>query len=76
MTESILDFVLLAAFVAVSIGCARIVSWLLDRRDHTARQQSRETQVITLAKAAISAPKRGNLLTAVRYSEERETAHV
>ncbi|HDX0924533.1 TPA: hypothetical protein RNS88_004489 [Stenotrophomonas maltophilia] len=74
MIDPLITFVLLAAIVAVSIGGARIVSWLLDRRDHTAAQQSREAQVIELAKAEIAATKRGDLLAAARYAEEQERA--
>ncbi|WP_350260321.1 hypothetical protein [Stenotrophomonas riyadhensis] len=74
MTEPLLAFVLLAAIVAASIGAARIVSWLLDRHDHTAAQQSREAQVIALAQAEIAATKRGDLLAAARYAEEQERA--
>jgi len=74
MTEPLLAFVLLGAIVAASIGAARIVSWLLDRRDHTTSQQSREAQVIALAKAEIAATKRGDLLAAARYAEEQERA--
>lgn len=76
MTEPLLAFALLGAIVAVSIGGARIVSWLLDRRDHTASQRSREAQVITLAKAEIVATKRGDLLAAARLAEQQEGAHV
>lgn len=36
MTEPLFAVALLGAVVAISIGCARIVSWLLDRRDYTA----------------------------------------
>ncbi|PZS55125.1 hypothetical protein [Stenotrophomonas maltophilia] len=74
MTEPVLAFALLGAIATVSIGCARIVSWLLDRRDYTASQQSREAQVIALAKADIAATKRGDLLAAARYAEEQERA--
>lgn len=74
MTEPLFVFSLFAAIVAVSIGAARIVSWLLDRRDHTAAQQSREAQVIALAQAEIAATKRGDLLAAARYAEEQERA--
>ncbi len=73
MIDPLITFVLLAAIVAVSIGCAKLVSWLLDRRDYTASQQSREAQVIALAKAEIAA-KRGDLLAAARYAEEQERA--
>lgn len=76
MTEPLLALVVLGAIVAVTIGGARIVSWLLDRRDHTASQRSREAQVITLAKAEIAATKRGDLLAAARYAEQQEAPHV
>ncbi|EMF60682.1 hypothetical protein [Stenotrophomonas maltophilia] len=74
MTEPLLALALLGAIAAVSIGGARIVSWLLDRRDHTASRQSREAQVIALSKAEIAATKRGDLLAAARYAEEQERA--
>lgn len=74
MTEPVLAFTLLAAIVVTSIGSARLISWLLDRRDRTASQQSREAQVIALAKAEIAATKRGDLLAAARYAEEQERA--
>ncbi|WP_288468942.1 hypothetical protein [uncultured Stenotrophomonas sp.] len=74
MIDPLITFVLLAAIVAVSIGGARIVSWLLDRRDHTASQQAREAQVISLAKAEIAATKRGDLLAAAAFAEEQERA--
>lgn len=76
MTEPLLSFALLGAIVAVSIGCARIVSWLLDRRDYTASQRSREAQVIALSKAEIAATKRGDLLAAARYADQQEATHV
>ncbi|PJL70577.1 hypothetical protein B9Y75_00940 [Stenotrophomonas maltophilia] len=74
MIDPLITFVLLAAIVAVSIGGARIVSWLLDRRDYTASQRSRESQVIARAQAEIAATKRGDLLAAARYAEEQERA--
>lgn len=74
MTEPLLAFSLLGAIVAISIGCARIVSWLLDRRDYTASQQSREAQAIALARAEIAATKRGDLLAAAAFAEEQERA--
>lgn len=76
MTEPLLAFALLGAIVATSIGAALIVSWLLDRRAYTISQQSREALVIALAKAEIAATKRGDLLTAARYAEQQEGAHV
>ncbi|WP_445393613.1 hypothetical protein ACUDTI_12390 [Stenotrophomonas pavanii] len=74
MIDPLITFVLLAAIVAVSIGGARIVSWLLDRRDYTASQQSREAQVIALAQAEVDATKRGDLLAAAAFAEEQERA--
>ncbi len=74
MTEPLLAFALLGAIAAISIGGARIVSWLLDRRDYTASQQSREAQVIALARAEIAATKRGELLAAAAFAEEQERA--
>ncbi|EKT4089724.1 hypothetical protein [Stenotrophomonas maltophilia] len=74
MIDPLITFVLLAAIMAVSIGGARIVSWLLDRRDYTASQQSREAQVIVLARAEIAATKRGDLLAAAAFAEEQERA--
>lgn len=76
MTEPLLALSLLGAIVTVSIGGARIVSWLLDRRDYTASQQSSEAQVIALAKAEIAATKRGDLLAAARYAEQQDATHV
>lgn len=72
MIDPLITFVLLAAIVAVSIGGARIVSWLLDRRDYTAAQQSREAQVIALAQAESAATKCGDLLAAVELAEAQE----
>lgn len=74
MTEPLFALALLGAIATVSIGGARIVSWLLDRRDCTAAQQLREAQVIALAKAEIAATKRGDLLAAARYAEEQGRA--
>lgn len=76
MTEPLLALSLLGAAAAISIGGARIASWLLDQRERTASQRLREAQVVALAKAEIAATKRGNLLAAARYAEQRETAHV
>nr|DAG74294.1 MAG TPA: hypothetical protein [Inoviridae sp.] len=72
MIDPLITFALLAAIVAVSIGGARIVSWLLDRRDYTAAQQLREAQVIALARAEIAATKRGDLLAAAELAEAQE----
>jgi len=76
MTETLLALALLRAIPTASIGGARIVSRLLDRRDYTASQQSREAQVIALAKAEIAATKRGDLLAAARLAEQQEGNHV
>lgn len=46
MTEPVLAFALLGVIAAVSIGFARIMSWLLDRREHTAAQQSSEAAFV------------------------------
>ncbi|MCU1218027.1 hypothetical protein JAK24_16885 [Stenotrophomonas maltophilia] len=72
MIDPLITFVLPAAIVAVSIGGARIVSWLLDRREYTAAQQLREAQVIALARAEIAATKRGDLLAAAELAEAQE----
>ncbi len=72
MIDPLITFVLLAAIMAVSIGGARIVSWLLDRSDYTASQQFREAQVIALAQAEIAATKRGDLLAAASFAEQQE----
>ncbi|MHC1662505.1 hypothetical protein [Stenotrophomonas maltophilia] len=61
-----------AVAVTTSIGAARIVSWLLHRRDHTASQRSREAQVIAFAQAEIAATTRGDLLGAARIAEQQE----
>jgi len=73
--DAISSFALLGAIAAISIGGARIVSWLLDRRDYTASQRSREAQVIALARAEIAATKRGDLLAAARLAEQQEAVH-
>ncbi|QGL63646.1 hypothetical protein FEO87_10525 [Stenotrophomonas maltophilia] len=75
MFDAISSFALLGAIAAISIGGARIVSWLLDRRDYTASQRSREAQVIALARAEIAATKRGDLLAAARLAEQQEAVH-
>lgn len=76
MTEPLLVLVLLGAVAAVSFGGARVVSWLLDRRERTALQRFNESLVIELAKAEIAATKRGDLLAAAHYVEQQEGAHV
>lgn len=72
MNGLILAFGLLAAILAVYIGCAKLVSWLLDRRDYSTSQRSREAQVIAFAQAEIAATKRGDVLAAARIAEQQE----
>lgn len=72
MTEPLLALVLFGAIMAVSVGSAKVLSWLLDRRDCTASRRSREAQVVALAKAEIAASKRGDLLAAAHCTEEQE----
>lgn len=55
MIDPLITFVLLAAILAVSIGGAKLVSWLLDRRDYTASQQSREAVFVAQARAELAA---------------------
>lgn len=54
MTQPLLAYALLCAIAAVSIGAARIVSWLLDRRDHADAQRAREVALIAQAHAEVS----------------------
>ncbi|MGE8399006.1 MAG: hypothetical protein ACN6NZ_03635 [Burkholderiales bacterium] len=55
MTGPLFAFVLLAAIAAVTIGAARIVSWLLDRRDHAAVQRAKEATFVAQARAELAA---------------------
>lgn len=55
MTEPLLALALLGAIVTVSIGGARIVSWLLDRRDHAAVQRAKEATMVAQARAELAA---------------------
>lgn len=55
MTEPLMAFVLLAATVAVSIGGAKLVSWLLDRRDCAAVQLAKEAAFVAQAQAELAA---------------------
>ncbi|WP_329843713.1 hypothetical protein [Stenotrophomonas sepilia] len=55
MTDPLLAFALLGASAAVSIGGARIVSWLLDRRDHAADQRAKEAAIVSQARAELAA---------------------
>jgi len=54
MIDPLITFALLGAIVAFSIGCAKLVSWLLDRRDYTASQQSREAVFVAQARAELA----------------------
>lgn len=55
MTEPLLALALMGAIAAISIGGARIVSWLLDRRDYSASQQSRGAAFVAQARAELAA---------------------
>jgi len=55
MTGPLIAFSLLAAIVAASIGAARIVSWLLDRRDCAAVQRAKEAAFVAQAQAELAA---------------------
>lgn len=55
MTGPLLALALLGAIVAVSIGAARIVSWLLDRRDHAAIRRAKEAAFVAQARAELAA---------------------
>lgn len=55
MIDPLVTFVLLAAIAAVSIGAARIVSWLLDRRDRAAAQRAKEAAIVAQARAELVA---------------------
>nr|WP_313503445.1 hypothetical protein [Stenotrophomonas pavanii] len=55
MVDPLITFVLLAAIAVVSIGAARIVSWLLDRRDRAAVQRAKEAAIVAQARAELAA---------------------
>lgn len=55
MIDPLVTFVLLAAIAVVSIGAARIVSWLLDRRDCVAAQRAKEAAIVAQARAELAA---------------------
>lgn len=55
MTEPVLALALLGAIAATSIGAARIVSWLLDRRDRAAIQRAKEAAIVAQARAELAA---------------------
>ena len=92
MIDPFIAFVLLAAIVAVSIGSAKLVSWCLDRRGVLPSQRTRsglrspgtrrtgrnrlDPDHETLYQAEIAATKRGDLLAAANYAEQREAADV
>ncbi|MCX2892957.1 hypothetical protein ORG27_05140 [Stenotrophomonas lactitubi] len=54
MIDPLITFALLAAIVAVSVGVARIVSWLLDRRDRAAVQRAKEAAFVAQARAELA----------------------
>ncbi|EMT5434808.1 hypothetical protein WMR10_000318 [Stenotrophomonas maltophilia] len=55
MIDPLIAFVLLAAIVAVSIGGAKLLSWLLDRRDGAAVQRAKEAAFVAQAQAELAA---------------------
>ncbi len=55
MTEPVLALALLGTITAVSIGSARIVSWMLDRRDRAAVQRPKEAAIVAHAHAELAA---------------------
>ncbi|MDV5766265.1 hypothetical protein QM186_11805 [Stenotrophomonas maltophilia] len=55
MIDPLISFVLLAAIVAVAIGAARVVSWLLDRRDRAAVRRAKEAAIVAQARVELAA---------------------
>ncbi|WDM61803.1 hypothetical protein [Stenotrophomonas forensis] len=55
MTEPLFAFALLAAIATAFIGAARVVSWLLDRRDRAAVQRAKEAAIVAQARAELDA---------------------
>ncbi|WP_025877201.1 hypothetical protein [Stenotrophomonas indicatrix] len=55
MTEPLIAFALLGATSALSIGVARIVTWLLDRRDNAAVRRAKEAAIVAQASAELAA---------------------
>ena len=55
MFDAISAFALLGAIAATSIGAARLVSWVLDRRDRTAVERIREQAFVAQARAEVAA---------------------
>lgn len=55
MFDAISSFALLGAIAAISIGAARIVSWLLDRRGESARRSAYEAAFVAQAGAELAA---------------------
>lgn len=55
MTEHLLAFALLGAIAAVSIGAARIASWLLGRHGRAAAQRVKEATIVAEARAELAA---------------------
>ncbi|MBA0328483.1 hypothetical protein D7U76_09805 [Stenotrophomonas maltophilia] len=74
MTDPLVTFVLLAAIAAISIGAARIVSWLLDRRDHAAVQRAKEAAIVVQARAELAASG-WTVQDEAAYQSKREALH-
>ena len=55
MFDAISAFALLGAIAATSIGGARLVSWVLDRRERTAVARIREQTFVAQARAELAA---------------------
>ncbi|UGB17244.1 hypothetical protein LQ330_14095 [Stenotrophomonas maltophilia] len=55
MIDPFIAFALLAAIAVVSIGAARIVSWLLGRRDRAAVRRAKEAAIVAQARAELAA---------------------
>jgi len=74
MIDPFIAFVLLAAIVAVAIGAARIVSWLLDRRDRAAAQRAKEAAFVFQARAELAASG-WTAQDEDRYQSDRQGGH-
>jgi len=46
MFDPVIAFVLLGCIAAVSIGCAKLVSWVLDQRDRAADRAARQAAIV------------------------------
>lgn len=74
MIDPLVTFVLLAAIAVVSIGAARIVSWLLDRRDRAAVQRAKEAVIVAQARAELAASG-WSVQDEAAYQSKREALH-